>query len=418
MAKLPGTKRTMDKFQIVELSGVDRPAQTHAKMTLMKRDDLIKGEDIHESFIKKWIDPADGAKPFQEVVQECLDDKKFYEAMGVVGEDIYALETSLRSIAGDASMDGSAKESMMRNSVEEFMASMRGKMPEVTEALSKVLTHEAVSKGDHHMPGENENTVEALTKQVADLTKRLEAAEKVSKDANAASEMQKQLDEVSAERDALKAESDARKAFEDSVAKMSDEEKAYMRELDEEKQKAFAAATKEERNKMLSAKKAAEKDDEVIKVEGVGEIRKSAVGEAQFSIFKVQQERLEKQDEDLRKERERREEVEYTKRATDNYPNLPGEAIEKARVLRAIDALPDEAVRKSMASMLEAGEKAIKAAFDSLGTKDGGDVEKSAETFSKRVDDIAKRDNISKMEAMQKARVEYPDEFKAFQQAN
>jgi hypothetical protein len=56
------------------------------------------------------------------------------------------------------------------------------------------------------------------------------------------------------------------------------------------------------------------------------------------------------------------------KRAAEELPNLPGTDTEKAAVLKAIDAIPDEAAKKAAKKLLAAGESAISKAYDTLGT--------------------------------------------------
>jgi hypothetical protein len=49
------------------------------------------------------------------------------------------------------------------------------------------------------------------------------------------------------------------------------------------------------------------------------------------------------------------------------------------------------------------------------GEEQSEDMEKSIEAFNKRVAEVKRCDRCSNQEAMQKARREYPDEYRAFQ---
>jgi hypothetical protein len=67
--------------------------------------------------------------------------------------------------------------------------------------------------------------------------------------------------------------------------------------------------------------------------------------------------------------------------------------------------------------MLKAGNEAMKGAFAKIGHKGQDKAAATPGTFEKRVDEISKRDAISRTEAMGKARKEFPDEFVAYQES-
>lgn len=272
-------RREMQEFKITELSGVDRPAQAHAKMTIMKRADPLDEEDLN--------------------------------------------------------------------------------------------------KGARNMPDDNKE-LEGLQKQVAELTAKLEAA--------------------------TKAQSDA-----EFLAKMDGKEKAWFETLsDDEKEKARKCSP-EERAAMMNKALAS---DEVVKIDGV-EIRKSAVGDAQFTLLKQTSERMAAIEKSAAADREALAKATFEKRAEDEFGHLPGDKVAKGALLKAVNELPEE-VRSTLDTMLKAGEKAIVSAFNSIGTR-GDLAKKAAGDFSKRVDEIAARDKINKTAALQKARKEYPEEFKVYQ---
>jgi hypothetical protein len=283
-------RRIMREFRLQELSAVDRPAQQHAKMILMKRDDSNpEGDDM---------------------------DKKV-------------------EVKEDAPV-----------------------------------------------------TIDDLTKTISELTVKLEKSES----------------------DRVKAESD----LATEKAKLDPDDEEYAGKLDPDSRKAFIALTSKERKaKIGEAKKAAEKADEIMTIEGVGEIRKSVVGESQFAYMKTQQERLAKQEKELAAERDLRKRAELTKVVTDEYDNLPGELEKKVDVMKAVDDLPEEA-RKTLTTMLTAGNKAIGAAFTSFG-HNGEARKRSAEDFMKKVEEVRILDKCSNQDAMQKVRKLHPDLFLAYQ---
>jgi hypothetical protein len=203
--------------------------------------------------------------------------------------------------------------------------------------------------GDHVDKKEKPMSDEAkkvadLEKAVADLTKRAEAAE-------------------------------AAKAAADALAKMSDKEKEHLAGLkDEDAKKAFTAMSAEDRAKAIG--KAVE-NDEVLKFDGA-EIRKSAVGEAQFAFMKSQQARIAKQDEEIAKERDARVMSDLRKRADDEFSHVPGSTDERAAMLKALNGM-DEAVRKSFEAVLKAHEEVVKNAFNTMGHGNGKVAEGSAD---------------------------------------
>ncbi len=135
-------RRKMMAFKLHELSAVDRPAQVHAKMTIMKRDDTLDEFLLSDDMVQKWIDPADGMKSFAQVVQDNIKSEAYYEQMKDISPLLSALDTSLRSIAGERNLNMQQKRVAMQSQVNDFLAMLQQKWPEA--APSVVL---AVSKG-------------------------------------------------------------------------------------------------------------------------------------------------------------------------------------------------------------------------------------------------------------------------------
>lgn len=248
-----------------------------------------------------------------------------------------------------------------------------------------------------------------LEKQVGELSQKLDAALK-NGGADKIAALQKQLETQKA---ALDAAEDAL-ALAKAKADMSDEEKEAFEDMkDEEDKKKFLALVPEDRKKFVADLK---KGDETITVDGLT-IRKSQVGDAQFAVIKSQQARIAASEAEIVKQREAAETAEISKRVDEVMKNLPGETDAKVAALKAVSKLP-ESVQKTLNTMLEAGDKAIKAAFSTIGKhagKDPSQVEK-AQAFERHVAEIAKRDNLSRAAALTKARHEYPAEFAAFQE--
>lgn len=416
------TRRVMEDFEIDEISAVDRPAQKHARMTIIKNE---SGKTMFDDGVidviltdlsKRYIDPAEGAKPLQDFLQENVKERQFWDQVEKYSPTINALDSSLRSIVGDSTISDESKMGMMRKSIEEFMLAVQNISSEQSETLQKAF----VAKGENEM-----KTAEQLQKEVDDLSKKLdEATKKLNASASAEvsklADLEKSVKEL--EEKLKKAETDRTEALAkaqeaDLLAKMSEDEKTAMADMEAEEAKKFLNSTPAERRKTMKKR---EENDEVLKV-GDAQIRKSAVGDAAFSVFKAQQERIEKAEETARIEKAAREHAEFTKRAADELTHFTGEVDVKAKVLKAVSEISDESTRTALSTMLKSGNGALKAAFDSIGHKDGkgNPVNKAdAEKFTKRVSEIASRDKITQSAAMTKARAEYPEEFKAYQAAN
>lgn len=259
--------------------------------------------------------------------------------------------------------------------------------------------------------------IEAMEKQVDELTEQLQAAlAKVEEGSNAETKaLNKQLETLTADLEKTKKEN----AELLLKASMTADEKEHCSGMDDPEKTAFMGKSPEDRKAAM--KKHAD-DDEIVKVEGQ-EIRKSVVGDAQFAIFKSQDARIRKQEEDIAKERDAREQVVFEKQADDLYSHVPGDAKERASMLRAI-AKMDEPLRKAFEAVFTQSEALAKAAFDTVGTGHGTDdlnkrrKKDGITDFEKRVDEIAKTMKLGRADAMAKARKDFPDDFKKYQEGN
>lgn len=208
------------------------------------------------------------------------------------------------------------------------------------------------------------------------------------------------------------ADSTSALALAETMAKMSDKDKAHLESLkDDEAKKAFVAMSADDRAKAI-AKVAV--DDEVLKVDN-NEIRKSVVGAEMFSFVKSQQAAIAKQAEDLAKAEDARVMSDLRKRADDQYPHVPGTTDERASMLKAIADIKDEKVRKSFEAVLTQSEALAKMAFDTLGSRADPGIAKKAEDFEKKVAEYEQGGKVSKTEALRKARAADPEGFKAYQ---
>lgn len=285
------------QLELVELSLVDRPANPGARVVLHKSaPDIV-------ALLKSVDDQR--ARSFAEVLADSEKWRRQAEAQQEFWPVYDAMMTSINSIMGDAALEMSQKVVRVNESLDQFLATLREKVPVVEAEIAKAL-EEAVAKagdsnevddrGDGHMPGDDVKKVADLEKSVSDLGTQKTALEK----------------------------------------SLSDLEKKH------------AAAEAE----IAQLKKDAEvaKTDEVVKIAGV-EMRKSVVGDATFAVVKAQA----AETAELQK---RLELSAFEKSAEASWPMLPGTPAEKAVVAKAVAGLPED-VRKSLETMLLSGNTAM-----------------------------------------------------------
>ena len=179
--------------------------------------------------------------------------------------------------------------------------------------------------------------------------------------------------------------------------------KAHIEGIEQERDTAKSALATEQTAHGETKKALTEATDEVIKVDGQ-DVRKSAVGDASFQVFKSLDNRATM--------------ATLEKRASDEFGHVVGTATEKAAVLKAAASM-DEPTRKAFDAILTSAEQMAKGAFGRFGSGAGNDqpgnedVAKAVSTFEGKVSEIAKRDGIGSSDAMRKARSEFPAEFAA-----
>lgn len=213
-----------------------------------------------------------------------------------------------------------------------------------------------VNKGDTNMPGQNK-TAEELQ---ADLTKAQDDLKK----------------------------SEAKAAEQEVLAKMSDAEKQFMSKMPEDKRKEFMDASAEERKAAMS--KAGEDDPVVYKSLDGDEFRKSddprlvnAIKKADGAakIAKAAEDKLAKAD--------------LEKRADSELGELPGETAHKAALLKSVDDIEDEEVRKGVMGILKSKAEAFGKSDVTSTFGKSGIGEQPGETMTK-ADAHAKLESLAK----------------------
>lgn len=357
-----------------------------------------------------------------------LAEQEAREAAAEVGEDLRekwcALQRSFSTIAADESVSAQDKITQMRASLQQYIDSLSEQSTEIADSMTKAITTavpavaELLEKDGYEAEEENEMSaaekkqLDELQKTVDELTEKLAAAT-ADDQAKKSAELQEALTKAQSEVKELTEKMEKSAAdSEEAVAKasMSDAEKQYMAGLSGAKKMEFMRATAAERKSMMS--KAAEDDPVVYKGADGTEFRKS--DDQRLVAMAKRNDDLEKRNAE---EVEKRLVAEFEKKADEEpYKVLKGDVSERSRALRAISAIEDEAVRKTVTDWIETCGKLMAKSFETVGHQDEK-VRKTAEDFNKRVSEVMKRDSISRARAMSKAAKEYPEEYEAYQAA-
>lgn len=335
-------------LSLSEISGVTIPAQSHALVSIMKSEPCE---------LTKYLTTDDGAKTFDAFIADEQKQRRRNAVHESLWEPMGALRDTIVSIRLDETLDELARSARIDEAVSQFSAFVN---PDTSQHLSKHANNsnvllEVLTKYEESMSEEAVKKAKELEAQVAELTKSLAVAE--------------------------------------SLAKMSDKERAFMSTLDDEAAEEFRAAAKEKRDQLMN--KAASADEVFKSVDGM-EIRKSAVGPA-FDILKAQDEALRVTRAELAKQADRAQTVELTKRADEELANLPGETVAKVAVLKMV-AGADEATRDALTAMLKAGNAALAKGFETFGMSGGKpqDITKAAKREELVKAHMAANPNVTK----------------------
>lgn len=371
----------------------------------------IEEIDVCEAIAKMYIDPSEGAMSFAEVMDLEMQSHQYYEMMEAVCPLIYSMETSLKSIAGDASYSLENRLNMMRSTVESFMSQVREKMTDAEDMMTEMaykLTEEP----------EMAKTIKQLNEENERLAAELEEAKKASKgaDTEELETLKGKIEDLNKKMETLQSERDA------AVAKsaLTDAERVFVDTLDAENASEFMKMTKSARTAFM---KTADETDETLVV-GNRTVRKSIVGEDAFEVMKSQEARLKASEELAKRERDERISTQLQKRAEDELEHLPGTIAEKVDVLKAVSDL-DKGVLDTLNKIFKAADEALSGAYTSFGHKDGrvtdihkvrnSRIQKDSDTdFMKKVETIKREEKVSGSVAMTMARKRFPDEYAEF----
>lgn len=329
-----GTYNRMTKFRIGEVSSVDRPAQgPGARVEIMKRAEQLEKKHA-------LTDPMDG----HSHILHGFDENTQGETSSATSNDGYHSHPWILGQNGEL-----------------IVGAMNGHTHRVgffsKQAVADVLdeTHfslEQLSASSEHTP----TAADSNPQEETPMTEAELQAQKIA-------ELTKSLEESNADRDAYLA-----------VAKLNDAEKAHFQSLTKSEDKVEFLAAENKGEIVAKAEELAKCADPVVATTEDGrEILKSMdpTGLLTEMVEKAKKDKKKSDDDEKEKGKLKflAEKAELEKRASaPEYANLPGMLEMKAEMLKALDAIEDEGVRKAAHEALVAKNESLASAFEEVGT--------------------------------------------------
>ena len=308
-------KTIMESLTIGEMSGVDFPAMEGAKQVLLKRYDP-DDDDFDKNALSEMTSPR--ATNVIDGHQHILDDNG--------------------AQAGSTSFDISAGEEFSHRH-----AYLRNAKGELTILMAEGHTHELLEKraasGGHDNP-EKESTMNADTKKAAE--------------GNAVTQEQLDVEKARADRA-------------EKMAELTDAQKSFYKDLGESEQASFLQLDTDGRQAEVDK---AQADDPVVYKDLDGNEYRKSDDERVVSAVK----RADKAEKTATQERELRQNGELSKRAA-KLSFVKGKDEVKVALLKAIDGIEDEDLRKGALEIVEAANSGLKQAFEKRGTAFGDNPE-------------------------------------------
>jgi hypothetical protein len=413
-------KRILRKFKLSEISPVDRPAQGPAIALLMKRaeetgDDLAKitfmealdqmkiKEGLHEAMEEMWkLNDA-----LRLSVQSIVEDPDSYpDPVNAIRQSFADFSSVVQSMIDSAFMEEVAMEDDLNAEKQEkptktevekqFLSSDFALVPDPQKPSTwklrltstpggepdSILVGAAVAALDPEfsmtknlVPEDSRDGVIAKLSDAweGDLPEVLKTQESPTMTKKAGTEPT--IEDLQAEVAKRNSELEVAKAY----GALNDAEKAHYNSLDADGQKAFIAKSEVERGEIL--KNLADENPVIFKSADGEEFRKNDDPRLVKMAKQADEDRKE-----AKREREERQNLQFAKRASDDLGHLPGEEATKIAVLKAVDSIKDEDVRKHAMEMLKASDAGISKAMTRAGSSAGGD-----NNASEKLDTLAKR---------------------------
>lgn len=340
-----GSKRRMLKFLMSEMSSVDFPAQEGAKAVILKRrDEVVKNlgeeptlvimtstEDGHSHIL--WLHA--GMRGGETSYGTAPESEHSHDHPWILNPD--GTITIGTNDGHDHTVDPQQIFMMVMNkrkepelqlvSSEQLMDDFAIKVVEPADPEDSMPQNDPTPE---QLQALNTAITDAVTKATEELTARADRAEK--------------------------------------VAELTDAQRAHFDTLDEDGQTEFLGKSKEEREAAIAKRS---EDNPVVYTDGYGDEYRKNDDPRLVRLAKERDAdrlRIAKQEAALEDER-------LSKRAAETLPNLPGEVKVRGAILKALDGIEDETVRQAAHEAVVAGDKAIKAAFSTVGAAGNGTVE-------------------------------------------
>lgn len=330
------TRRRLKKVRISEISIVDQPAHTPARVAILKRrDDVAKN--------KRALTTSDAGHAHSLLL------------IGRDGSSIMSGETSLE-LAEDGTMH---THPWVANEAGEITVGMSHGHIHGVAILVKNQGVDDTPETDDNSPDQSaESTGESDT----DMTKQTEPD---PKDA-----VQKQIDELTQSNERLA-----------QIVALSPEQRSHFEKLADSDKDEFLSKSSDERDAVV--KNARDADPIVFEDKDAGIVLRKSSDPTTIALAKQAKEsRVE-----LARERALRKRDDLEKRAGTEFPNMRGETGPKADLLGAVEQLPEEA-RGPVMEMLKAHDAGLGKAFERIG--DAGAPDPDNQSASDRLDSLAK----------------------------
>lgn len=367
------TYNVLNDFSMGEVSAVKMPAQEGAVAVIMKSKD-----------------PELLAKlSFTEALAAMKLEESFSEAFRDLYEVNQALRRSVKASLADPSVTD--KQTAIRQIIEQYKAQI------------DAMVQRAVSTASGQPLAIQREALKAAVNSMADSSQEGDMNDKVEKGEDNKGE---DLSVLKAQVERLT-----------KVNALPADHRAHFDTLDKAKQDLFLQMTDDARkHEVTKAKAAAEQGDQVVFVAKSGKVFRASDDPEVVKAFKEREElegKVEKLSGDVADINKQLEDQKLTKQAEDTLGHLPGTIETKKAMLKAVNAIEDKTQREEALKALTAGDKAIKAAFDSVGSEDPTITKARADAkgeFAKKVDEaMAANDKLTKSKAMEKVARENPD---------
>lgn len=345
MSKHKRKKTIMRSLKINEISAVDSPAQVGAVAVIMKRKDKTP-ENVDKS--AALTSPDDGHSHLL-ILDSAHGELSSGETSWVDGHTHPWVR-----LAGNEIVIGTSKS------------------PNGDPHIHRIA-FTSKSEGDEENTGGNASDDDVRNKE--DKTMTTGSTTKAAEEKSTVEDLQKQL------------------AHANLIGSLTDAEKTHYEALkalgDDDEAKGFLAKSADDRKAVIKAEaKKTEKhnaDDDPVEYttsDGI-ELRKS-LGPAFIAMARsndVLRKRLDKSEDS-------REQDKLEKRAAEELAHLPGTVAERAALLKAVEGIEDEAMRKAAGNALKAQNEALSKAFDTIGRM--GNVTSVAGSPDDELDQLAK----------------------------